>query len=539
MSSPNPELELDLDLQFLPAWARQPSSTNRYAGHAGEAEDRRLDRDRPRQGFRDDRSRGPRPGGGRGPGPGPGGPRRDDRGRDQRPHGGPPRGQERGPDFRSAPDRPPLPTGFDLHFLPDEAGLEQLGRQIRHTGRAYALLDIAHLILKRPERYHLEFRAVAREGAPAPQFWLCSLDDTLWLSEADAVRHALGRHFDTFYKATRTPTEKPKGTYTFVARCGLSGVILGPPNHHDYQNALRRLHLARFERMPFEAFKARVQIVRDEAVVQQWIEEQSFVTEYECLNLPEPLRLPTLDAVHQHFRDVHLANVIRTVDRFSVRTPAARDLLPPPLKALARRELDVQQRFPIKVITLLSDRLTRAGLQLFKVNKTALHICAARPRFLDLEANPASDSVRRLVETIGANLGLNRRQLLEKLGVALPPPPVEGQPAPTDAAPPSPELAGLIADLHWLIHQGHVIEFADGHLETAKRPAPRPPPPPPKPARAPSPAASTGPAAAKAAPEAESAPSAEAVTTEIAVSQPATAEIVPAPAAEEAVPSPS
>ena len=35
----------------------------------------------------------------------------------------------------------------------------------------------------------------------------------------------------------------------------------------------------------------------------------------------------------------------------------------------------------------------------------------------------------------------------------------------------------MIADLHWLIHQGHVIEFANGTLETAKKPAPRPPKP--------------------------------------------------------------
>ena len=33
-----------------------------------------------------------------------------------------------------------------------------------------------------------------------------------------------------------------------------------------------------------------------------------------------------------------------------------------------------------------------------------------------------------------------------------------------------------MVDLHWLIHQGAVLEFADGHMETAKKPAPKPPP---------------------------------------------------------------
>jgi len=31
----------------------------------------------------------------------------------------------------------------------------------------------------------------------------------------------------------------------------------------------------------------------------------------------------------------------------------------------------------------------------------------------------------------------------------------------------------VVADLHWLIHQGHVIEFANGIIETAKKPRPK------------------------------------------------------------------
>ena len=37
----------------------------------------------------------------------------------------------------------------------------------------------------------------------------------------------------------------------------MSGEILGPPNYHGYQEALRRVHTERFAPMPFEAFKAR------------------------------------------------------------------------------------------------------------------------------------------------------------------------------------------------------------------------------------------------------------------------------------------
>ena len=99
------------------------------------------------------------------------------------------------------------------------------------------------------------------------------------------MAHVLKNHFATFYQTDRTPCDPPKGVYTFVAQCGMSGVILGPPNYHDYQNQLRKLHAERFSRMPFDVFKARVKIVKDEAVVNKWIEEQSSKIEFTCLNV--------------------------------------------------------------------------------------------------------------------------------------------------------------------------------------------------------------------------------------------------------------
>src|SRR5206468_7134689 len=126
---------------------------------------------------------------------------------------------------------------------------------------------------------------------PIQAIYLCRLDDTIWLDENEAMNHVLDKHFSTFYATEKTPTDPPKGTYTFVAQCGISGTILGPPNYHDYQNKLRKLHSERFSRMPFEVYKSKVKIVKDEAVVKKWTEEQSWKTEYVCLNVPEAKKL--------------------------------------------------------------------------------------------------------------------------------------------------------------------------------------------------------------------------------------------------------
>jgi hypothetical protein len=312
----------------------------------------------------------------------------------------------------------------------------------------------------------------------------------LWLSEDEAVQHILSRHFGTFYQPERTATEPPRGTYTFVAQCGLSGKILGPPNYHDYQTQLHKLHAERFARMPFEAFKARVKIVKDEAVVKQWVEDHSFKTEYNCLNVPEPRKLGSREEVNQHFREVHLTNIVKSVEKHTLSGAAARQLKSPGLQRAVRAAWEDQRRFPLQVATVLSQQFAGHGLQFFKVNRTLTHVSVARPRFLDMEATPVSEGVKRIVEFINTHPKCTRRKLLDTLA----PSPVVSIPSvasvpselPAVVPPPpeaAPEQTALASDLHWLIHEGHVIEFANGALETAKKPLVKPP----RPEKAPAP----------------------------------------------------
>ncbi len=416
------------------------------------------------------------------------------------------------------PPPPPLPE-VDVSLRPEDKGVESLARQIKMTGRAYPLFDIAQMILQKPDRLTVAFTTKKRnpEGKVPQPLFVCALDDSLWLSEDEAIAHVLKKHFATFYQAERTATEPPKGRYTFVAQCGLSGVILGPPNHHDYQNQLRKLHSERFSRMPFDEYKSRVRIVRDEEVVKKWVDDQSWKTEYICLNLPEAVRLDSMEAVAKHFRETHKENIIKPVDSHTLGGAAARALRSTELARLVRSVCDDQRRFPLQIATVLSQQFAGHGLQFFKVNKTVTHVCVARPHYLDMTTTPVSQGVRLIVEYINSNPKCTRRQLVEALAPSPAPAPTEASAAPQpESTEPTPEQTAVIADLHWLIHQGHVIEFANGILETAKKPVPKPPKPEPAPAEAPT----------------EPAPSAEAPTPEQAAASEPTPEPAPAPVAE-------
>ena len=161
-------------------------------------------------------------------------------------------------------------------------------------------------------------------------------------------------------------------------------------------------------------------------------------------------------------------------------------------------------RSAVSIASSLSRQFAAHGLQFFKVNRTYTHVSVARPQFLDLEVTPVSEGVKRIIAYINAHPRCTRRQLIEALAPApgiieikpaTPPAntPAEGEtsgasatapakPAEPPAVEPTAEQTAVIADLHWLVHQGHVLEFADGRMDTAKKPLPRPPKPEKKPA---------------------------------------------------------
>jgi hypothetical protein len=197
----------------------------------------------------------------------------------------------------------------------------------------------------------------------------------------------------------------------------------------------------------------------------------------------------------------------------------------PELQRLVRVNWEEQRRFPLKVATTLSQQFAGHGLQFFKVNRTVTHVAVARPHFLDLEATPVSEGVKRIVDFINKNPKCTRLKLVQALAPtpaaapsvpavpAVPADAAAAAPAPAPAPVPvpvpvpvpeaSPEQTAVASDLHWLIHEGHVIEFAtNGFLETAKKPLPRPPKPEKTP-RVPAPAgeAPVPPAAAVPAPD--------------------------------------
>jgi hypothetical protein len=139
------------------------------------------------------------------------------------------------------------------------------------------------------------------------------------------------------------------------------------------------------------------------------------------------------------------------------------------MQNLVRRAFDEQRRFPLKVVNMLSQEFSSHGLQFFKRKKSVTHVSVSRPHHLDLDNTPVSESIRDIVSFITETENCTRRSMLEKF--APEPEAPEGAEEKPEAQL-SPERTAVLSDLHWLVHQGHVIEYASGQMEVAPKPQP-------------------------------------------------------------------
>ena len=276
----NPLESLLSEFALGPSWARAKSdASNKQHTHESAPKEhpqrRRDDRDAPhtrreggKGGFREDRGqrgRDPRES-------------RDGRRNDFR------KGRDRGREQTRREEFIPPAAGVTVSILPDKTAIQLVCKEIHQVARVYPLYDIAEIILAERTRCRANFEI----AEPHEPFLLCKIEEALFLTKEEAMRHLLASPWKNQYiEETTVETEAPKGNFQSVARCGISGKILGPPNHHGYQTEIRRHHRECFPEMPFDSFVARIRTDRSEEAVQAWLESMKVQTRWRILSPEE------------------------------------------------------------------------------------------------------------------------------------------------------------------------------------------------------------------------------------------------------------
>ena len=276
----------------------------------------------------------------------------------------------------------------------------------------------------------------------------------MFCQRANAEAHILNDHLGKFFQVEEIEVDPPTGVFACVARCGLSGVLLGPPNYHGYNEKIQELWSSRFAHMSKAEYLGHVETLKDEALVEQWKESLRKKTVYRLQEVLEGQTAePMTRTEAQDWMRTKVNGMLRESGRCMLPGGQARKFDDSSLRAAVSLAWQKESRFPFTLSLALRPAFRHMHLHLFKVNAKETYVTAVAPMPVDLATAPVI--VKEIVAFLEAHPGSTRQQVLE--GVR------------PGADPESAEASELLLHLGNLVANGGVIEFFNATLSLPKK----------------------------------------------------------------------
>jgi len=407
-------------------------------------------------------------------------------------------GQGGGYAGRGAPqERGPYDSPYySVTFYPEDTSFNTLVQTIRKSCRTVELFEIARTVVAKSDRFVVVLThkpsagADSRGGgnpaeasAPAvkparPVFYISVPDGIAFESDEAAVAHVLSRHLDKFFDSAEVEVDPPKGNFQVINRCSVTGELLGPPNYHRYNQIVQQHYAAKIaSRMSLEAYRGRIETVRDPEVVNQWLAKMKKTTRFTWkLSGPKPalapaaaVAAPTVEAPvveapaaeapsteapsteapagapaeapapetasaaeavpalpttpnFDSLEDARLYLLTNSRDKVVRTFETARfpgkivDAMPPgEIRRAIEGALDRQRRFPLDTANALRGRLRREHFTIFKKgSKGVSYVCAVKRKFR-VPGQTFADSIGALISFVETHPMVRASELPAKL----------------------------------------------------------------------------------------------------------------------------
>ena len=330
----------------------------------------------------------------------------------------------------------PKPLDAEVKILPETKALGTIIRKLQQDTHAYKLKDIAYFVLDNPSSVLLKVTPRASEGGSPQVFCQCKACGFASTSQDDVIAHVLSAHLADYYEAKEVECEPPKGNFNCVAKCGLSGVLLGPPNIHEFNATVKEMLRTRYPDMSEADYRSRIVMVREPEAIEEWRKGAVKKTVFVAKGAGEGAVELTREQAEGEMRTAILATLLDRPKHLMITADVAMKSPVRPLQWAVRDALEAERRAPYNMCFALRGAFHNRKMKFFRAND------ARGPEFVTNVEYKEFDAAHAIPE-------------LAKVATFV----AENPCQPKNVIAPDAESEKHLA---WLVSTGHVVAFTNG-----------------------------------------------------------------------------
>ena len=332
----------------------------------------------------------------------------------------------------------PKPLEAEVKVLPETKALGTIIRKLQSDTHAYKLKDLAYFFLDNPQSVLL--KVTPKDGTLFHQCKACGFAST---NQDEVVSHILNAHLTDYYEAVEIECEPPKGNFNCVAKCGLSGVLLGPPNIHEFNATVKEMIRTRYPDMSEAEYRSRIEMVRDADAIEEWRKGAVKKTVFRAKGAGEGAADLTREQAEGEMRVAILASLLDQPKHLMITADVAMKSPVRPLQWAVRDALEAERRAPYNMCFALRGAFHNRKMKFFRANDARGPEFVSNVEYKEFDAEHAIPELAKVAKFVAEHPCLPK----------------------SDIAPD----AETEKHLAWLVSTGHVVAFTNGVFSAVEK----------------------------------------------------------------------
>ena len=341
----------------------------------------------------------------------------------------------------------PKPLEAEVKILPETKALGTIIRKLQSDTHAYKLKDLAYFFLDNPSSVLLKITPKARQGGDSSTlqpfnsstFYQCKACGFASTNESDVLEHIATAHLGEYYDSKEVECEPPKGNFNCVAKCGLSGVLLGPPNIHEFGAVVKEMIRTKYPEMSEEQYRSHIEMVRDADTIEEWRKGATKKTVFFAKGTADQEGAPSLsrEQAEGEFKRTIMPSLIDTPKNLMITADVAMKSPVKPLQWAVKDAVEAERRAPYNMCFALRGAFHHRKMKFFRANDARGQEFVTNVEYKEFDAEHAIPELAAAAKFVAEHPCCDKSEFPQ-------------------------DVADFEKHIEWLVTTGHVVAFTNG-----------------------------------------------------------------------------